>query len=106
MIVHKVIGGSKTADSSITGSYDQNLLLNTLSYNVQFPDGALHDHGAKIIDEKYIYLQVDENGHSHNVLEAIVDHHKGDDAIDVEQKYDMTKSDQKQLRKSTVGWDL
>ena len=101
----KVIGRSKSADGAITGSYDSNPLLNTLSYDVEFPDGTVREYGANIIAEN-IYSQVDEQGHSHGILDSILDHRKSDDAIDIEQKYVMTKSGQRRLRKSTVGWDL
>ena len=105
LVSGKVVGRSKSADGDIIGNYDNNPLLNTLSYDVEFQDGTVREYGANIIAEN-IYLQVDENGYGHNVLDSILDHRKGDDAIDVREKYVTTKSGQKRLRKSTVGWDL
>ena len=54
----KVIGRSKDADGNIVGTYDDNPMLNTLSYNVEFSDGEVREYSANIIAEN-MYAQVD-----------------------------------------------
>lgn len=101
----KVIGRSKDIDGNIIGTYDHNPILNTMIYDVEFPDGAVREYSANVIAEN-IYAQVDVEGHSYNILDGIVDYKKASNAIDKADKFIMTKSGQRRLRKSTAGWKL
>ena len=47
----KVIGRSKDEHGKIVGTYDTNPLLNTLVYDVEFPDGDVREFSANIICE-------------------------------------------------------
>ena len=87
----KVISRSKSDDGRILGMYDDNPMLNTLLYDVQFPDGTIKEYAANIIAEN-MFSQVDADGYSHTILEAIVDHKKDDKAVDCVDKYIQTKS--------------
>ena len=101
----KVIGRSKDINGEIVGVYDNNPMLNTMIYDVEFPDGDVREYGANVIAEN-IYAQVDLEGHSYNILDGIVDYKKESNAISKADKYIMTKSGQRRLRKSTAGWKL
>ena len=101
----KVIGRSKSDDGRILGMYDDNPMLNTLLYDVQFPDGTIKEYAANIIAEN-MFSQVDADGYSHTILEAIVDHKKDDEAVDRADKYIQTKSGTRRLRKTTAGWNF
>ena len=101
----KVIGRSKDADGNVIGVYDANPMLNTMLYDVEFPDGEIREYSANVIAEN-VYAQVDTDGHSYNILDGIVDYKKESNAIDKVDKFVMTKSGQRQLRKSTKGWKL
>jgi hypothetical protein len=101
----KVIGRSKDEHGLNVGTYDSNPLLNTMLYDVEFPDGAIREYSANIIAEN-IYAQVDTEGHSYNILDGIVDYKKESNATSKSDKYIMTKSGQRRLRKSTAGWKL
>ena len=51
--------------------------------------------------------QVDSDGYSLSLMDSIIDHQRDpSQAIPIEDKYIMTKSGQKQLRKTTKGWKL
>ena len=105
MRLAKVKGRSKDGDGETIGIYDNNPILNTMVYDVEFPDGEAREYSANTIAEN-IYAQVDTEGHSYNILDGIVDYKKLDNAISKEDKYIVTKSGQRRLRKSTIGWKL
>ena len=92
-------------NGDITGQYDTNPLLKSLIYDVEFPDGTVHEYAANIITE-HMYSTIDENGFSKLILDCILDHSKDDSAVSKADKYLITKSGNRRLRKSTIGWTL
>jgi hypothetical protein len=100
-----VIGRSKSDDGRILGIHDDNPMLNTLLYDVQFPDGLIKEYVANVISEN-MFSQVDAEGHSYALLEAIVDHKRDSTAVEHADKYIYTKSGTRRLKKTTAGWKL
>ena len=92
-------------DGEVHGEFDNNPILNTILYDIEFPDGATKQYAANIIAEN-MYSSLDENGYSKVVLDCILDHNKDDRAIDKADKYIITKKGQRRLRKTTIGWKL
>ena len=92
-------------DGNEIGTYNSNPMLNTLIYEVEYPDGSLRDYGANVIAEN-IYSQVDEHGYRQQTLDCIMEHSKDNKAVSKSDKYVTTKSGSRRLRKSTVGWKL
>ena len=76
-----------------------------MSYDVEFPDGEIKEYRANAIAEN-MYAQVDTYGHSHTILDSILDFHKHDSAVDCTDKYVVTKSDTRRMRQITTGWNL
>ena len=76
----KVAGRSKDINDDITGSYDPNPFLNTLTYHVEFPDGEIKECSANVIAEN-THARVDEDAHDMQILDAIVDHRKDSSAV-------------------------
>jgi hypothetical protein len=101
----KVIGRSKNEHGVTIGTYNNNPLLNTMVYDVEFPDGEVREYSANVIAEN-IYAQSDIDGHSYNILDGIVDYERDPSAVAKSDKYITTKSGQRRLRKSTKGWKL
>ena len=101
----RVVGRTKDIDGKVIGEYNNNPMLNTMLYDVEFEDGQTREYCANVISEN-MYAQVDTEGHSYNLLDGIVDFKKDSNAIDKADKYIMTKSGQRRLRKSTKGWKL
>ena len=106
MIVGGVTKRALGPDRTVVGTYDENPCLNTMIYEVEFPNGQLKEYAANIIAENML-TQVDSDGYSLTMMEAITDYRK-DDAVAVPKidKYLTTTSGQKRLRKATVGWLL
>ena len=98
----KVLRHSKDDSGEIRGTYNENTILNTLVYDVDFPDGEVREYSANIIAEN-MYAQVDSDGFSHTLLDHISDYKKDGNAVD---SYVITKLGRKRLRKSTNGWHL
>ena len=69
----KVIGRSIGADGTVTGVYDENPHRSSIVYDVEFPDGQVKEYSANIIAENML-TQVDRDGVSLILMDAIVDH--------------------------------
>ena len=106
MAMGKVSRRSLDADGRMTGTYHDNSFLNTITYNVEFPDGQVKEYGANITPENML-PQVDSDGYSLSLMDSIIDHRRDpSQAIPIEDKYIMTKSGQKWLWKTMKGWKL
>jgi hypothetical protein len=106
MTTGKVTKRAIGPDGITAGTYDENPYLNSMIYEVEFPDGQIKEYAANVIAENML-TQVDADGFSLTMLEAIIDYRK-DEAVAV-QKADMhvqTRRGQKKQRKTTVGWSL
>jgi hypothetical protein len=106
MTVGKVTKRAIGPDGTVAGTYDENPCLNTMIYEVEFPDGQLKEYAANVIAENML-TQVDSDGYSLTMMEAITDYRK-DEAVAVPKidSYLTTTSGQKRRRKTTVGWSL
>ena len=101
----RVIGLARNEDGSAIGMHDDNPMLNTLVYDVEFPGGTIKEYAANVIAEN-LYSQVDTDGRSYMLLDAIIDYKKNENAVSKADKYVTTKSGRRRLRKSTAGWKL
>ena len=73
MVTGKVIQRTIGPDGQVTGTSDNNPYLNSIIYDVEFPDGQVKEYAANIITENML-TQVDSDGMSTTLMEAIVDH--------------------------------
>ena len=95
MAMGKVARRSLDADGRMTGTYHDNPFLNTITYDVEFPDGQVKEYGTNIIAENML-TQVDSDRYSLSLMDSIIDHQRDlSQAIPIEDKYIMTKSGQK-----------
>jgi hypothetical protein len=103
MAVGKVTKHALGPDGTVAGTYDENPCLNTMIHEVEFPNGQLKEHAANVIAENML-TQVDSDGHSLTMMEAITDCRK-DEAVAVPKinKHLTTTSGQKRLGKTAVG---
>jgi len=92
------------------GQHNENPLLNTIMvYDVEFSDhGEVCEYsGANILAEN-MYAQVDADGHTHTMLDSIIDYYsKNSNAISSkEDGYVITKRGRRRQRMSTAGWRM
>ena len=73
---------------------------------MEFPDGQVKEYAANITAENML-TQVDSDGMSTTLMEAIVDHRRDDEkALQHHDKYVQTKNGRCHLRKTMKGWEL
>ena len=93
-------------DGHVVGNYDDNPIMNSIVYEVEFPDGEVKEYAANVIAEN-VLSQVDSEGFTLRLMEGIIDHHKDEaTAVSKADKYVVTSRGQRRLRKTTVGWKL
>ena len=68
------------------GQHHKNPLLNTLMYDIEFPNGDVRKYAANIIAVK-VLAQVDPASFHTNVLEAVLDHKRDGTAVPMSGKY-------------------
>ena len=94
------------SDGMVSGKYDNNPFLNSITYEVEFSDGQVKEYLANLLAKKML-TQVDVNGYSLTLMEGIVDYLKDESmAVSREDKHITIKSGQQQLRCTTAGWKL
>ena len=76
----KVLRCSIDPDGNIIGTFDENPNLNTLIYDVKFPDGAFKQYAANVIAEN-VLMQVDSNGYNSCLLDTLVLHKRMGNAV-------------------------
>ena len=83
-----------------------NPYLNSIIYDVEFPDAQVKEYEANMIPENML-TQVDSDCMSTTLMEAIVDHRRDEEkALQHHDKYVQTKNGRHHLRKTTKGWEL
>jgi hypothetical protein len=106
MSIGKVIQRALGPDGTVAGTYNENPFLNTMIYEVEFPNGDVKEYAANIIAENML-TQVNLDGYSLTMMKGIIDY-KRDDAVAIPKSdmYVVTSLGQKKMRKATIGWKL
>jgi hypothetical protein len=92
-------------DGNPVGRANDNLILDTRSYIVNFDDGDQTELTANMIAES-LYLQCDPNGNQYVLLEEIVNHQCLPTAIRLSDQKNVSVNGNTYLKHSTVGWQL
>ena len=87
------------------GVANNNPILDTRQYEVEFLDGQVEILTANIIAENII-AQADNEGHYHLSLDEIEDHRVLEDAIPKNKGTYTTKQGTTRQKRTTRGWDL
>ena len=87
------------------GTANPNPILDTRTYEVEFPDGEVTEVAANIIAQN-MYSQCDLEGRQHMLMDAIVDHRKLGTAVAKVDGWVHDRRGNKHRRKSTSGWQL
>ena len=103
--VGKVTKRAIGPDGTIGGTYDENPRLNSMVYEVEFPDGQVKEYAANVLAEN-ILSQVDSEGFSTVLFDGIVDYKKDTSAVALADKFVVTRRGQRRLKQTTKGWSL
>ena len=105
----KVLGRVKNRkrdhNGELIGKSHDNPILNTAVYNVETPDGNIHEYTANIIAEN-LWDKADDDGYNYNRLYEVIGHRRNDDAIPQENGFYETKTGVKRRVITTKGWDF
>ena len=92
-------------DGNVIGDYNENPILNTDIYDVEFQDGVIKPYSANVIVWN-ILNQVDSDGYHSQMLESISDYSKDGSAVTKEYQWLTSKRGNRVRRKTTIGWKL
>ena len=101
----KVTKHLKDKDGLPIGTANDNPILDTRMYEVEYIDGHKASLTANAIAQN-LFAQVDEEGNRHVLLDEIIDHRKDSTAVAKEDTFITTKSGTKRCKETTKGWDL
>ena len=104
MSLETVISRKRDKHGNPIGRHNSNPILDTRTYEVEFPDREALEYSANIIAEN-LYSQVDEEGRQQVMLDEIVDHKTDETALKPDQAY-IVQNGKKHVRKTTKGWKL
>ena len=77
-------------DGLESGVYDENPFLNSIVYDVEFPDGEVQEYSANLIAENML-SQVDSEGFQTLLLDSITDYAKDGSAVEKSEIFGTTK---------------
>jgi hypothetical protein len=86
------------------GQASANPILDTRTYNVEFPDDRSEEYTANVIAEN-MYAKYDEEGNHFLMLQDIFGHNVDGHAVERADMY-INFGSNKQIRKTTKGWNL
>ena len=97
----RVLRRSLDADGKVIGELDGS--LNSLIYDVEFPDGAIKRYAANLIAEN-VLSQVDTNRYHSQSLLCISQHEVENSAVKMKDGYFTTNRGVRARRQTTAGW--
>jgi hypothetical protein len=100
----KVLRRKRELDGTVRGRANANPMLDTINYEIEFPDGRSDEYTANVIAEK-MYAQCDIEGRQFNLMEGIIDHRNDGHAVATADMY-IKHGRNKKVRKTTKGWHL
>jgi hypothetical protein len=101
----RVIGRKRDADGNPVGRRNNNPILDTREYEVEFPDGSTDVFTANTIAES-MYSQIDDEGNSFAIMDAITDHKSDGSALTKDDGFVEGPNGQRTPKMSTKGWKL
>ena len=105
MQVAKVARRILDEDGKLVGTYYDNHKLNTLMYDVEFPDGATNPYATNVIAEN-IYNSVDSDGHQSRPFGGILNYCKTANTVTNADGKSVRRDGRRYQRKTTAGWNL
>jgi hypothetical protein len=100
----KVVRRTRKLDGTVRGRANANSMLDTRTYEIEFPDGRSDEYNANVIAEN-MYAQCDIEGRKYNLMEGIIDHKTDGHAVAPADMY-IKHDSNKKVRKTIKGWHL
>ena len=87
------------------GTADDNPILDTRMYEVEFMDGIKQSLSANYIAENF-FAQVDQDGNRQVLLDEIIDYRTTSKEVKQQDAFITTRTGTKRRRETTIGWEL
>jgi hypothetical protein len=100
----RVVRRKRELDGTVRGRSNTNSMLDTRTYEIEFPDGRSDEYTANVIAEK-MYAQFEIEGRQYNLMEGFIDHKKDGHAVEPADMH-IKHGSNKKARKTTKGWHL
>jgi uncharacterized protein YxjI len=100
----KVKRRSYDANGELRGRKNANPILDTRTYEIEFPDGRVAEYAANTIASNMI-AQCDIDGNQFLLMDEIVGYKKGANAVNRADEY-IVKDGRSYPRRSTAGWKI
>jgi len=104
MMSGRVRGRKRDQEGTLRGVRNQNPILDTRTYEVEFPNGEAAAYAANVIAEN-MYAQCDAEGNQYLLMESIVDYKSDGHAVKVADMF-INRNGRQHMRKTTIGWKL
>ncbi len=101
----KVTKRLRDKDGLPIGKANNNPILDTRMYEVEYPDGHKASLAANAIAEN-MFAQVDDEGNRHVLFEEIVDHRTDGSEVKQQDAFLTTRNGNKRRRETTKGWEI
>ena len=95
----------KDANGIHIGTADDNPLLNTRMYEVEYLDGECASLSANHIAEN-LFAQVDDEGNRQVLMKEIIDYHTNGQEVKHQDAFITTRTGTKRRRETTKGWEI
>ena len=104
-ILAKVKNRKRDANGNLIGQRNDNPILDSRIFVVEFPDGRVDELSTNKIAES-LYSDIDEEGHNTGIMQEIVDHRCTKEAVSKENGYVISANGNKTPVITTKGWDI
>ena len=101
----KVTNRLRDANGIPIGTADDNPILDTPMYEVEFMDGTKQSLSANYIAEN-VFTQVDQDGNRQVVLDEIIDYRTTGKEVKQQDAFITTRTGTKRQHETTIGWEL
>jgi hypothetical protein len=100
----KVVRSKRELGGTVRGRANGNSMLDTRTYEIEFPDGPSDEYTVNVIAEN-MYAQCDIEGRQYNLMEGIIDHKTDGHAVAPADMY-IKHGSNKKVGKTTKVWHL
>ena len=101
----RVVKRLRDKDGLPIGTANDNPILDTRMYEVEFQDGHRASLAANAIAEN-LFAQIDDEGNRHVLFSEIVDHRTNGKQVMQQDAFVTTRSGTQRRRETTQGWDI
>ena len=105
MVKARVVKRARGDDGRPVGVRNQNPMIDTRVYEVEFMDGSRAKYSANTIAEN-MFAQVDSEGRQFLLIDEISDHKADQSALRIEQGFHVSKNGNRTPKRTTRGWKL